>query len=503
MDAQQLSSTQIWLSVSVAAYMLVMLGIGFWSSRRIENAKDYIIAGGRLGWALSIGTLFATWFGGETCMGSSRTAFEEGILGVIADPFGAGFCLIIAGTFFIRVFRKMDLATIVDYFEQRYGGAVARAFSVLYIPVYLGWLGGQLLAFGLIINALTGIPTMTATLVSTAVVLIYTYSGGMWAVSLTDAVQMCFIVLGLLVLFPTLVDHLGGFEAIHAQIPERFFHLYPHDAGALEWLNYVQAWMIVGIGSLPAQDLFQRIMSPRSTRIASRAAILSGVAYITIGLIPVLLGIYGRVALPDSGGESILIALAQEHLPLPLMVLMIGALLSAIMSSADSALLAPAGIIGHNIIPYFFKDISEEERLRWCRRAILIVGGLSLVLALHFQNVYELCTSSWSVLLVGIAAPLILGVFWKGANAIGAGAGAAVGILSWIALAVYLGEEHPVSLYAFVLNTLVLVTVSQIAGRHREAPAGATRELPTRVAVNDESLPRGAGPERDSRGPSS
>src|SRR3989339_563726 len=194
----QFDTRQYWLILSVVLYMVIMLLVGLWSSRRITNTRDYIIAGGRLGWLLGIGTLFATWFGGETCMGSSRMAFEEGLLGVIADPFGAGLCLILSGLFFTKVFRRMQLTTIIDYFEWRYGGTLGRIFCVLYLPVYLGWLGGQLLAFGLIINALVGIPTLNAILLSTGVVLLYTYSGGMWAVSVTDFLQMVFIVLGLL-----------------------------------------------------------------------------------------------------------------------------------------------------------------------------------------------------------------------------------------------------------------------------------------------------------------
>ncbi|OGQ93281.1 MAG: hypothetical protein A2284_13350 [Deltaproteobacteria bacterium RIFOXYA12_FULL_61_11] len=443
--------------------MVIMLLVGLWSSRRITNTRDYIIAGGRLGWLLGIGTLFATWFGGETCMGSSRMAFEEGLLGVIADPFGAGLCLILSGLFFTKVFRRMQLTTIIDYFEWRYGGTLGRIFSVLYLPVYLGWLGGQLLAFGLIINALVGIPTLNAILLSTGVVLLYTYSGGMWAVSVTDFLQMVFIVLGLLVLFPLLVTDLGGFAQLHRRLPEHVFHFYPREVGVLGWLGYLQAWMMVGIGSLPAQDLFQRIMAPKSERIASLGAIFAGLLYLIIGLLPVFLGIYGRVALPGSDGESILIELAQKYLPLPLMVLMLGALLSAIMSSADSALLAPAGIIGHNIIPCILPTLSEEGKLRWCRYAILLVCGSSLLMALYFQNVYELCTNAWGVLLVGLAAPMILGVFWKGANAWGAGAGALVGVVSWIGLGLTLSDDHPVYLYAFFLNVLTLVLGSILA----------------------------------------
>ena len=465
-----MTSSQIWLIASVALYMVFMLGIGFWTSRRIKDTKDYIIAGGKMGWWLSLGTIFATWFGAETCMGSSRTAFEKGILGVIADPFGAGLCLILAGLFFAKVFHNLKAETIVDFFEERYGKKVAALLSLLYIPVYLGWVGGQLLAFGIILHALTGLPVMFSVLISTAVVILYTYWGGMWADAVTDLYQMIFILIGLLVLFPILVSDLGGFPAILQRVPESFFYFYPHTDSPLTWLNYLQAWMMVGIGSLPAQDLFQRMMAPRSASMARNASILAGVMYMGIGLIPVLLGIFGRVALPESTGESILIVLAQKYLPTPLMALMVGALLSAIMSSADSALLAPAGIIGHNIVSYLNPGASEELQLKWCHRSILIVGIFSLVLALYFQNIYTLCMNAWGVLLVGVAAPMIAGVYWKRATTAGAMAGAFCGILSWILFTLLLPEDTPAHLFGFLVSCGALAVVSLLT-RPRTAEA--------------------------------
>lgn len=467
-----MTSSQVLLLTSVGFYMAIMLAVGFWASRKIKNTRDYIIAGKHLGWWLSIGTLFATWFGAETCMGSSRTAFEKGILGVIADPFGAGLCLILSGVFFAKFFHKMNIQTIVDFFDKRYGGNVARVLSILYLPVYLGWIGAQLLAFGIILNSLTGLDTHIAILISTAVVLIYTYAGGMWAVSVTDLLQMVILVIGLLILFPVLLVDLGGVRGVRAVVSSEFFHFYPQKASMIDWLNYLQAWMIVGLGSLPAQDLFQRIMAPRTWQMARWSSILAGIAYMVIGLLPVLLGIMGRVAFPElPEGESILIDLALKYLPLPLIALMVGALLSAIMSSVDSALLAPAGIIGHNIVPYFRPEISEKAKLRWCQCSIPLIGIASLIMALYFKNIYTLCINAWGVLLVGVAAPMIAGVYWKKATTDGAMAGASCGILSWICFSLFLPEGTPAHLYGFVVSCAVLVTVSLLP-RRRTAPLG-------------------------------
>jgi SSS family solute:Na+ symporter len=454
-------SSQFWLIVSIALYMVVMLGIGVWTSRKIHDTHDYILAGKRLGWWLSIGTIFATWFGAETCMGSSRTAYEKGILGVIADPFGAALCLILAGLFFAKFFHDKNYKTLVDYFDQRFGRWAAGLLSVLYIPVYVGWVGAQLLAFGIILNSVTGIEPMTAIIISTAVVIVYTYMGGMWAVSVTDLVQMLILIAGFLVLFPILYFEVGGFGSLRAQLPPEMFHFWPHQGSTLDWLMYLQAWMLVGLGSLPGQDLFQRLMSPRSAHVAKWSSVIAGVLYVVIGLFPVLMGMMGRIALPTVGrSESILIDLARAYLPLPLIALMLGALLSAIMSTVSAALLAPASIIGHNIIPFFYPRISESAKLQWCKSGIWIIGVISFFVAIYFQNVYTLCTQSWGILLVGVAAPLIFGVFWKKTNTAGALAGAVAGTVSWIVLALALSDDYPTHLFGFAISCVTLVVVT-------------------------------------------
>ena len=457
-----MNKTGIWITGGVAFYMAAMLFIGWWASRRVHNTKDYIIAGGRLGWMLSIGTIFATWFGAETCMGSSGTAFQKGILGVIADPFGAGLCLILSGVFFARYFKGLNIETIVDYFEMRYGMSASWFLSLVYIPVYIGWIGAQLLAFGYILNSLTGMPLMPSVIVSTAVVVIYTYSGGMWADTMTDLFQAAILLAGLLVLYPVLMHNIGGFAYAKAKIPKEFFYFYTRSPSLIDWLGYLQAWIIVGLGSLPAQDLFQRTMAAKNVVVSRWSSIIAGVLYIAVGLLPVFLGIMGRLAMPASSGEKILVEIALKFLSPPLIALMIGALLSAIMSSADSALLAPASIIGHNIIPSINPKVSEKMQLEWCKWSVVMLSVVSLILALYFRNIYKLCQEAWGVLLTGVVAPMIAGVYWKRASSAGALAGAFAGVASWILFKISTPPNYPHNLFGFVISAITLFIVSLI-----------------------------------------
>jgi len=455
-----MTQSQIWIVAGVMGYVLFILSIGYWASLRIKNTRDYIVAGGRLGWALSIGTIFATWFGAETCMGSSGTAFRKGILGVIADPFGAGFCLIISGIFFAKFFRSLNIETIIDYFDKRYGKTTAHVLSIIYMPVYLGWVGAQLLAFGYILNAITGLPLIPSTVFAALVVLTYTYLGGMWADTISDFIQMIIIIASLFVLLPIIVKDMGGLSLMVSKTPKEMFYFFPRNESPMTWLNYLQAWIVVGLGSLPAQDLFARTMAAKTPHIARWSSIIAGVLYILIGIIPVTLGIFGRIVLPQSSGESVLIELALKYLSPPMIALMVGSLLAAIMSSADSALLAPSSIIGHNIIPAMHPHASEKLKLRWCRLSVPILGSISLILAVYFKDIYRLCQESWGVLLTGVVAPMIAGVFWKKANSAGAFIGACAGITVWIWLKVYGPEDWPHSLFGFVASFIALVIVS-------------------------------------------
>jgi Na+/proline symporter len=204
-------------------------------------------------------------------------------------------------------------------------------------------------------------------------------------------------------------------------------------------------------------------MAPKSPSVARWASVIAGGAYVVIGLLPVLIGIFGRAALPGYEGNSILIDVAIKYLSTPMLVLLLGALLGAIMSSADSAILAPSSIIGHNLVPLVRPSASEGTKLAWCKYSVPVLGLLSLGMALYFNNIYQLCQEAWGILLAGVAAPMIAGVFWKGATSRGALAGALAGIGSFLALKLT-QETYPPNLAGFAVSGVVLVGVSLLSG---------------------------------------
>src|SRR5690606_34740319 len=175
-----------------------------------------MLAGRSLPLALSAAALFATWFGSETVFGASSQFLEGGLYAVIEDPFGAALCLFLFGHFFTRKLYKLQLLTLGDYFKVRFGKRAELVASVFLAPPYAGYVAGQLVAMALILNVVTGMEVWQGVIACAVVVTIYTYIGGMWAISVTDFIQGILIIVGLVVLSIILAHKAGGVDAVFA-----------------------------------------------------------------------------------------------------------------------------------------------------------------------------------------------------------------------------------------------------------------------------------------------
>jgi solute:Na+ symporter, SSS family len=444
----------------LAFYLLAVLVIGILAARKVEGADDFVVAGRRLPLWLATGTLLATWMGAGTAMGAAGAAYEGGFLAVIADPFGAALCLILAGLFFVRVLRRMRLLTIIDFFTEKYSPNLGLLAAVAMIAVYIGWTGSQLVAFGFVLHTMVGVETGLGIIIAAVIVLAYTAAGGMWAVALTDFFQIVLLVLGFIIILPLAVSAGGGWEHVSHRIPEGSFRIIPADGDPATWMHYARAWAVIGLGGLAGQDLMQRTLSSKNENVAQNACYLAGIGYLTVGVIPVLLGIVGVVLLPDlANPEFVVPELAQRYLHVVPLTIFIGALLLAIMSSADSAILAPASILGENVVKHFAPQTSRDGILAWIRWSIPVMGIAALAIALYVQNVYALFLDSFTVLLVALFVPLAAGIWWRKANRSGAAASMASGIAVWLG-APYLLPELPSDLLAVFVAAAAMVIVS-------------------------------------------
>ncbi len=456
-----MSDQQILLT-GVGLYLLGMLVIGVVAARRVGSADEFVVAGRRLPLWLCTSTLVATWMSAGTVMGAAGAAYEDGFLGVIAVPFAAALVLVLVGLFFARMLRRLRLLTVVGFFKSRYGDTAGMLAAVAICTTNVGWAGAQLLAFGYILHALVGISTTMGVLIATVIVLIYTAAGGMWAVALTDFAQVLILTAGLVLLLPIVISDLGGVGVVMAALPEGSFRLIPrqHDLGS--WLHYVRAWAIVGLGSLPSQNILQRTLSSRDESVAQNAAYLAAIGYLTIGMIPVFLGMAGAIALPGLlDPELVVPELAMRYLHPVAMAIFVGALLAAIMSSADSALLSPASIVASDVVPFFFPGVSDRTRLMTARLAVPVFGFTALAIALYVRTIYSLMLDAVSITLVCMAAPLIAGIWWSKANRCGTLTGMIAGVMTWL-VSGRLFPTLPADLFGLLASALGLLIATPL-----------------------------------------
>lgn len=445
------------LAFSIIAYLLLNLGIGLWASRRITSTTDFVLAGRRLPLFLAASATFATWFGSESIMGAPTEFIEHGVLGVIEDPFGAALCLFLVGIFFARRFYKMNIITFCDFFRIRYGRTAELLSALLIIPSYFSWIAAQLLAMGIVLKVVLGWPLTECILLSSFVVILYTIWGGMWSISITDFVQTIMIIAGLLIVAIELYSRVGGFSPLIQEAPRDFFRPYPPFTFK-DSVEYFAAWITIGLGSIPQQDVFQRVMSAKSADVSVKSTLLSSFMYLTIALLPLFIGLCGHHLYPELGKENpqmIIPNIILLHTGLPLQILFFGALVSAILSTTSSAIMAPAAVLGENIVKFFKPNLTDKQLLGTIRLGIVLITAVCIFMASTRESIFELVAESSAFSLVCLFVPLASGLYWKRANQSGCIFSMVAGLVVWLT-AVWIETEYPPMIYGLLASILAM-----------------------------------------------
>jgi len=461
---------------SVVLYLLLTIGIGLWAARRVHNAKDYVVAGRSLPLYMSAATVFATWFGAETVLSVSATYAKDGLGGVIADPFGASFCLLFVALFFARAFYRMDLLTIGDFYKKRYGKTVEVITSVAITASYLGWTSAQLTALGLVFSVLSGgaIDLSTGILIGAGIVVFYTIFGGMWSVALTDLFQSVVILGGLLAIAWLVGDMAGGAGKVIAAASEAGkFEFWPK-GDTKEWLAFLAAWMTLAIGSIPQQDVFQRVTAAKDEKTAVRGTLIGGGVYFCFAFVPIFIAYaallidpnYAKLFAAEDAREiqRILPDLILNKTPLWAQVLFFGALLSAILSTASGALIAPTSLFTENVVRPFVRNMSDRQFLLLLRVILVTFSLAALLFALNSRStMYEMVQNAYKVTLVSCIVPLAAGIYWQRANTAGAILSVLFGLVSWtIAEAVAADATVPPQLVGLAFSIVGMVLGSLV-----------------------------------------
>ncbi len=466
----------------VVLYLLVSIGIGLFAATRVHNAKDFAVAGRHLPLPVVTATVFATWFGAEAVFGVSATFAREGLRGVVADPFGSSLCLIIAGFFFATKLYKLNILTLGDYFRLRYNRTVEVLTTVCIVASYLGWVSAQIKALGLVFNVVThdAVSQTVGMILGAAIVLTYTTFGGMLSVAVLDFVQMGVIMGGMLYIGSVVAGMTGGVESVVDQARAAGKLEFFPTGGAAEWLTFLGAWMTMMLGSIPQQDVFQRITSAKSARIAIFGSILGGSLYFCFTFVPMFIAYSATLIDPavfngllETDSQLILPNLVLSHMPLVAQVIFFGAVLSAIMSCSSATLLAPSVAFSENIVRGFFPRMGDRAFLRVMRLTIVGFAITVLGFALYSNaSIFKMVENAYKVTLAGAFVPLFFGAYWKRATTQGALAAIIGGLSSWLLVEVLLaggGEAaaegtEALSQYSYSLISTASLVPPQLIG---------------------------------------
>jgi solute:Na+ symporter, SSS family len=472
----------------VIAYLLVTIAIGLVAAKRVKTSADFAIAGRHLPLAMIVTTTFATWFGAETVLGIPAKFVNSGLNGVVEDPFGAGSCLILVGLFFAGKLYRMNLLTISDYYRERYGRSVEVICSVIIMVSYLGWVSAQVTALGLVFNLLSdgAISMPLGMTIGVVSVLAYTLFGGMWSVAITDFMQMIILVVGLAVLAVYAGDQAGGADKVIAlAVSQDLFKFLP-EPNMKDILFFFAAAITIMFGSIPQQDVFQRVMSANSLNAATKGPIIGGICYILFAFVPMFLVVSALIIMPEQAAQliqedpqKVLPTLVMTQMPFVMQVLFFGALLSAIKSCASATLLAPSVTFTENIWRQFFPHQGDKQSLLAMRVTVLVFSALVLLYAIQMQgsSIYEMVSGAYQVTLVGAFIPLLFGLYWTKATTQGAILSIALGLSTWLLMLMTpAGEEFPAQL-AGVLASLAGMLIGSLAPQVMKNKHGAHHVL--------------------------
>jgi Na+/proline symporter len=462
----------IWF---VVIYWVISVGIGLWAAMRVKNTADFAAAGHSLPLPIVTAMVFATWFGSEAVLGIPAEFIKEGLGGVVSDPFGSALCLILVGLFFAKHLYNRRMLTIGDFFREKYGRTVEVLVTLCIVVSYLGWVAAQIKALGLVFHVVSdgAISENLGMMIGAGSVLIYTLFGGMWSVAITDFIQMIVIVIGMLYISGEMTALTGGFTVVveHAAAAGKF-SFWP-DMNLVSILGFTAALCTMMLGSIPQQDVFQRISSSKNVNIAVQASILGGVLYFIFAFVPMYLAYSATLIDPglveryiNTDSQMILPKLVLEHAPVFAQILFFGALLSAIKSCASATLLAPSVSFAENIVRGFYKNLSDQGLLKIMRITVLFFTLAVTLFAMNSElSIFKMVESAYKVTLVAAFVPLAFGIYWSRANSLGGLLAVVFGLTVWIGAEILAPEATLPSQLAGLLASIAGMLLGSLVPR--------------------------------------
>jgi SSS family transporter len=468
--------------IIIVVFIIGIIIVGKIASIKIETSEDYLVAGRGAPLILVVGTLFATFWGGGTIIGATGAAYNDGIFGVVEDPFAAGLALILIGFIFVKILRKLNISSIGELYKLRFGQTTGYLASALMIPTYVIWTAVQLLAIGKILNVMFGINFNLTFILATVVIVSFTYMGGLLAVAWTDAIQMTIIFIGLIVILVVGINSAGGTSEIMANTPKDYWNILPREKNLSSWITYLAMWVGMGLGNIPSPDIAQRAFMAKDVKTAKRGMIIAGGLYWTVGFIPIIIGLIG-ITLVNKGILNESIFNADSELLIPVMAkellgpvgmgIFVASLVAAIISSASTSLFATAVLFSNDIYKPLISgikskgDLDNKGMIGATRIFVVIVGLLSAIVGLLSSNIYDLTIFAFTLQFGVLFFPFVFALKSKSVNTYGIISGMIVGFSINAFGCIIQGSVIPEPWEFFTLipalaNMLVILTVSYI-----------------------------------------
>ena len=429
--------------IGILCYFMGIIFVGFLMRKRNKSAEDFLVGGRSFGVVFNAGTLTSCWLGGAIIVGAPGIFYACGIwdsnimYGLLVS-FGSAGCLILAGLFYMRRLWRLKLLSLGDFYYRRFGGKAGFVATMLMGLTFTVWISVQVIAFAKVGQALVGYSLEMWVIIAMAVICTYTVLGGLWAVCLTDIIQVSIVTISLFILTPIAINMAGGLDTFIANIPSEKLEFLPADMSSVQgWLAWIAALATVGLGSIASPDLMQRAFSAKTPKTARNSALWAAGSYLVVLIIVIILTMatmqlinMGTVdrAFIDEDPELMIPLVFQNMMPGPLVVVFLGAVMAAVMSAAATANIALAGVISKNMIKdVFYPDMTSYKLMQLTRVIVLIIGVVAAFIAIGLPSAFMLTALGFDLILSCLFIPLTLGLYWSKANGHGAIAGLVAG----------------------------------------------------------------------------
>ncbi|MFN4039864.1 MAG: sodium:solute symporter family transporter [Erythrobacter sp.] len=395
----------LWL---ILTYVAAQVILAMWAGRGARSDADYLVAGRRLGTFAVAMSVFATWFASESLIATSGDVARDGLAGARAEPFAYAIGILAIGLYFAHRLRSGGHITIADFLRERFGPGTESLAALVIALSATTWSAAQLFAFATILASASPLDFTTALAAATLLVMTYTLFGGLAGDVWTDIVQGAIMIVGICILLGLMVAAFGGVSATLAAAPSgSFTFAVPGES----WADGIELWLIPIIGTMVSQEALARTLAARSPDVARRGALAGAAIYLTVGLIPVSFGLFGPALAPALGitlgeGEAFLPSLAQALFPQWLYIIFTGALISAILSSVDSALLAVSGVATESGYRRLSPQASPRTMLRAARTATVLAAFVAALVAAQGESLRNLVLDAGAIAAV-LAVPII------------------------------------------------------------------------------------------------